>query len=75
VLSAIRQMPERESPRERRQALRAAVRQLERAEIYLAAVSYMELDDPRVRRTVNRLRSEIDGLRRDLGNERAESPA
>jgi hypothetical protein len=39
------------------------MRQLERAEIYLAAVACMELDDRELQQTVNRIRFEIDGLR------------
>jgi hypothetical protein len=46
--------------------LRAAVRQLDRAEIYLAAVSHMDLGDHAVDRTVSRLRADLDGLRRYL---------
>jgi hypothetical protein len=70
--SAILQLPDTRTASERKQVLRAAIRQLERAEIYLAAVAYMELDDRDVQRTVNRLRSEVDALRSHLANERSE---
>lgn len=50
--------------------LRAAIRQLERAEIYLAAVTYMELDDREVHRVVLRLRAEVDSVRRHLSRQR-----
>jgi len=70
--SAILQLPDARTASERKQVLRAAIRQLERAEIYLAAVAYMELDDRDVQRTVNRLRSEVDALRSHLANERSE---
>ena len=46
--------------------LRAAIRQLERADIYLAAVSYMDLDDREAARANNRLRTDLDSLRRYL---------
>lgn len=53
------------------QALHAAIRQLDRAEIYLAAVDYMELDDREARRAVTRLRAEVDGVRRYLAERRS----
>lgn len=68
--SAILQMPESRTPNERRQVLRAAIRQLDRAEIYLAAVAYMELDDRDAQRAVNQLRTDVESLRRYLGERR-----
>ena len=68
--SAMLQLPEARSASERRQVLRAAMRQLERAEIYLAAVAYMDLDDRPAQRSLNQLRSDLDGLRRYLGERR-----
>jgi hypothetical protein len=68
--SAILQMPEWRTPNERRQVLRVAIRQLDRAEIYLAAVVYMELDDREARRAVNQLRTDVESLRRYLGERR-----
>jgi len=50
--------------------LRSAIRQLERAEIYLAAVTYMDLDDAAAQRLALRLRSEVDGLRKHLSRQR-----
>lgn len=70
--SAILQLPDVRTAGERRQVLRAAIRQLERAEIYLAAVAYMELEDREVQLTVNRLRFEVDGLRNHLAQLRSE---
>jgi hypothetical protein len=64
--NAIVKMPTQRSVGEHRQVLRAAVRQLDRAEIYLAAVSYMDLGDPAVDQAVRRLRADLDGLRRSL---------
>jgi acyl-CoA reductase-like NAD-dependent aldehyde dehydrogenase len=68
--SAILQMPESRTPNERRQVLRAAIRQLDRAEIYLAAVAYMELGDRDAQRAVNQLRTDVESLRRYLGERR-----
>ncbi|HVC75729.1 MAG TPA: hypothetical protein VND96_04345 [Candidatus Micrarchaeaceae archaeon] len=64
--NAIVKMPTQRSIGEHRQVLGAAVRQLDRAEIYLAAVAYMDLGDHAVDLTVNRLRSDVDGIRRYL---------
>jgi hypothetical protein len=68
--NAILQLPESRTSNERRQVLRAAIRQLERAEIYLAAVAHMELDDRASQRAVQKLRADIYSLRRHLGEER-----
>jgi hypothetical protein len=51
---------------DRRQVLRDAIRQLERAEIYLDAVAAMEIDDREANRELFRVRSEVDTLRRHL---------
>lgn len=50
--------------------MRAAIRQLERAEIYLAAVAYMELGDRQVERSVSKLRTDLESLRRYLAARR-----
>jgi hypothetical protein len=68
--SAILQMPESRTANEQRQALRAAIRQLDRAEIYLAAVAYMELGDREAGRAVNQLRTDVESLRRYFGERR-----
>jgi uncharacterized membrane protein YebE (DUF533 family) len=65
--NAILQLPEMRSASERRQVLRAAMRQLERAEIYLAAVAYMEVDDRAAIRSLNQLRTDLESLKRHLG--------
>jgi hypothetical protein len=65
--SAMLQMPESRTAADRRQVLGAAMRQLERAEIYLAAVAYMDLDDRDARRAVNQLRADVEALRHHLG--------
>ena len=46
--------------------LRRAAHQLERADLYLAAVENMELGAPDLRREVSRIRWEVDQLRRRL---------
>ena len=68
--NAILQLPETRTAKERRQVLRAAIRQLERAEIYLAAVAYMDLNDREAQRAVNQLRTDVESLRRYLGESR-----
>jgi hypothetical protein len=68
--NAVLQLPEARTSNERRQVLRAAIRQLERAEIYLAAVEYMELDDRASHQAVRMLRTDAYSLRRHLGEER-----
>jgi hypothetical protein len=70
--NAIVKMPAQRSIRQHRQVLRAAVRQLDRAEIYLSAVAYMDLGDHAVDRMVSRLRTDVDGLRRYLIERRDE---
>jgi hypothetical protein len=67
---AIVKLPTQRSIGEHRQVLRAAVRQLDRAEVYLAAVTYMDLGDQDVDRTISRLRAELDGVRRYLSARR-----
>ncbi|HVH62593.1 MAG TPA: hypothetical protein VNA65_03225 [Candidatus Dormibacteraeota bacterium] len=64
--SAVLQLPTARTQNEKRQVMRAAIRQLDRAELYLAALAYMELDDLEAERAVNKLRSNLDGLRRYL---------
>jgi hypothetical protein len=68
--SAILQLPDARTANERRKVLRAAIRQLERAEIYLAAVDYMEIEDGASRHAVRKLRADVDSLMRHLGEER-----
>jgi hypothetical protein len=69
--NAILQLPDQRSANEQRQVLRAALRQLERAGLYLAAVSYMDLGDPAAGRAVTKLRADLDGLYRHLAQERS----
>ncbi len=71
--SAILQLPFRRNANERRQVLRAAIRQLDRAEIYLAAVAYMDIDDRAAQRSVRQLRSDLNSLKGHLAELRAET--
>ena len=66
--SEILSMPQPGERKEQRPLLRAAIRQLERAEVYLAAVAHMELDDREAMRSVNRLRTDVYSLRRYLSD-------
>ena len=68
--NAIVQLPATRTANERRQVLRAAIRQLDRAEIYLAAVAYMALDNRDAQQAVNQLRTDVESLRRHLGEVR-----
>jgi hypothetical protein len=69
--NAILQLPDKRTTNEQRQVLRAAILQLDRAEIYLAAVSYMQIDDRAAQRALRQLRADVDGLKRHLAALRA----
>jgi DNA-binding transcriptional regulator LsrR (DeoR family) len=71
--SAVLQLPSFRSAGERRQVLRSAIRQIERADIYLVAVGAMGLDDRAANRELLRLRHDLDALRRHLVELRAET--
>ena len=71
--NAILQMPDQRTQNERRQVLRAAIRQLERAEIYVAAVAFLDLGYPAADRAIQTVRAELNGLMAHLSRERAES--
>lgn len=60
--SAVLQLPDARTAGERRQVLRAAIRQLERAEVYFDAVAYMDLDDREAERALNQLKSDLRSL-------------
>jgi hypothetical protein len=68
---AILQLPTQRTTGEQRRVLRAAIRQLDRAEIYLAAVAYMQLDERAAERALRQLRADVDGLKRHLAELRA----
>ena len=67
---ALLPLPEARTVKERHQVLRAAMRQLERADLYLAAVAYMDLGDREAQRALNQVRSELANLGRYLGERR-----
>jgi hypothetical protein len=62
VRSAVLQLPNARTANERRKVLRAAIRQLERAELYFDAVAYMDLDDAQASRALNQLKSDLRSL-------------
>ena len=68
--NAIVQLPDQRTTGERRQVLRAAIRQLERADVYVAAVTYMDIDDRPAERALRQLRADLDAIRRHLGEQR-----
>ena len=68
--NAVLQLPNARNASEQRQVLRAAIRQLERSDLYLAAVAYMELDDREAERALNQLRADLESLRRYLAERR-----
>jgi acyl-CoA reductase-like NAD-dependent aldehyde dehydrogenase len=68
--SAILQLPEARTANERRKVLRTAIRQLERADLYLAAVAYMDLGDREAQRALNQVRGDLAKLGRYLGERR-----
>ena len=69
--AAVLQLPHIRTANESRQVLRAAMRQLERAEVYFDAVAGMELEDRGARRAVDRLRADTQALRRYLAEQRS----
>ena len=71
--SAILQLPSQRTANERRRVFRTAIRQLDRAEMYLAVVTYMDLDDRPAQQAVGRLRADIENLKRHLAELRAET--
>jgi hypothetical protein len=64
--AAVVQLPATRTASESRQVLRIGVRQLDRADLYLAAVGAMDLGDRQAARALNQLRSDLDALRRHL---------
>ena len=67
--NAVLQMRELRTESERRRVLRIAVRQLERADLYLAAVCALEL--PEAEEAIDALRDGVEELRRHLIDARA----
>lgn len=69
--NAVLQLPDLRTQSEQRRVLRIAVRQLERADLYLAAAGSLELGDMEARRAIDQLRSDLESLRRYIVDERA----
>jgi len=67
--NAVLQLQELRTETERRQVLRIAVRQLERADLYLAAVCALEIPEAEV--AIEALRDDVEELRRQLVDARA----
>lgn len=70
VRNAIVQLPQTRTAKQRRNVLGAAMRQLERADLYLAAVAYMDLGDREAQRALNQMRTDLANLERYLGERR-----
>lgn len=66
VRSAILQIPDQRTAPERRRVLGTAIRQLERADLYLSAVVSMDLGDTEVRRLLDHLRRDLETVNRHL---------
>jgi len=64
--SAILQLPEQRTSAERRRVLGTAIRQLERADLYLAAVVSMDVGDRDVKRLLDHLRRDLEAVNRHL---------
>ena len=73
--SAVVQLPVSRTAAERRQVMRAAIRQLERADVYLAAVAHMAIDDGQLDRAVRKLRTDLESVRRYVVAARSSSEA
>jgi Ribonuclease G/E len=69
--SAILTVPRQRTAGEHRRVLRTAIRQLERADLYLAAVASMDLGDAAVRRSLDQIRRDVEGLNRYLRSGRS----
>ena len=69
--NAIVQIPDQRSGGQQRAVLRAAIRQLERADVYVAAVGSMDIGDWAAQRSLRELREGLESLRRQLSDLRA----
>lgn len=69
---AIVELPDRRSKNQQRSVLRAAIRQLDRADVYLSAVAAMEIGDWGAERELRRIRTDLEGLRRSFLERRSE---
>lgn len=67
--AAVLQLPGARTASQNRLLLRAAIRQLERAELYFDAVAAMQINDREVRRALDRMKAETRALRGYLGEQ------
>ena len=72
--NAILKMPDHRSAGEQRRVLRTAIRQLERADLYVAAVASMEIGDWAAQRSIRQVRDDLESLRRHMSDLRARTP-
>jgi hypothetical protein len=72
--NAILKMPDHRSAGEQRAVLRTAIRQLERADVYVAAVAAMEIGDWAAQRSIRQLRDDLESVRRHMSDLRARTP-
>ena len=56
---------------ESRRVMRAALRQLDRADVYLAAVAFMPVDDGELDRAIRKLRADLAAVRSYLVSSRS----
>ena len=70
--SAVVHLPARRSQNLQRPLLSAAIRQLERADIYLGTVASMDIGDWQSDRSLRQLRTDLEGLRRSFIERRSE---
>jgi len=66
MLNSIVRRESLEAPARAKEQLRAAARQLERADLYVAAAAHMEIDDPGAVRALTELRAGIRSVRKSL---------
>jgi hypothetical protein len=72
--NAILKMPDHRSAGEQRAVLRTAIRQLERADVYIEAVAAMEIGPWAAQRSIRQLRDDLESVRRHLSDLRARTP-
>lgn len=73
--SAIVKLPDQRSGNQQRSVLRTAMRQLERADIYIAAVASLDVGDWTAQRAIRQLRDDLESVRRHLSDLRARTPS
>jgi acyl-CoA reductase-like NAD-dependent aldehyde dehydrogenase len=69
--NAVLQIPDQRTVAELRRVLRIAVRQLERADMYLGAVASLEMGDEYAQEAIDTIREDVESLRRHLVDQRA----